>query len=216
LYKEGERDRFGAADCEGGLVMPVRLPLVGVVLFLAVLCWRSWWQRRRYGGPGVLFFRSQRWQDKLRDGLGVVLVLLLAAQAVMAAASPAGVVPLDAWRVTGTVLMFGGIALLLVAQLNLGASWRIGIEEGSRPGLVTSGFYRFCRNPIFFAILIVLTGYTLLLPTRLSLAILVGAFIGIRQQVLTEEAYLSRAYGDAYRAYAHRVGRFMPGLGKLR
>ena len=81
---------------------------------------------------------------------------------------------------------------------------------------MTTGFYRFCRNPIFFAILTMLAGYTLLLPTRLSLALLVGAFIGIRQQILTEEVYLSRTYGDAYRAYARHVGRFVPGIGKLR
>ena len=200
------------------------LPLIGVVLFLGVLCWRSWWQRRQYGSPGVVFFRSRRWQEKLRDALGVVLILFLLGQAVMAAAWPKSLAPLDTtyhaaaeiWHVTGTVLLFGGIALLVVAQLNLGASWRIGIEEGSSPGLVTRGFYRFCRNPIFLAILILLIGYTLLLPTRLSLALLVGAFIGIRQQVLTEEAYLSRTYEDAYRAYARRVGRFVPGIGKLR
>lgn len=116
----------------------------------------------------------------------------------------------------GTVLLFGGIALLVAAQLNLGASWRIGIEEGARPGLITNGLYRFCRNPIFLAILIMLTGYTLLLPTSLSIALLIGAFIGIRQQVLTEEAYLSRTYGDAFHAYARHVGRFVPGIGKLR
>jgi protein-S-isoprenylcysteine O-methyltransferase Ste14 len=201
-----------------------RLPLVGVVLFLGILCWRSWWQRRRYGSRGVLFFQPQRWQEKLRDALGVVLVLFLAGQAVMAAAWPASLALLNASEyraveirhATGAALLFGGIALLVVTQLNLGASWRIGIDDGSTPGLVTSGFYRFCRNPIFFAILIMLVGYTLLLPTRLSLALLVGAFIGIRQQVLTEEAYLSRSYEDAYRAYARRVGRFVPGIGKLR
>ncbi len=200
------------------------LPLIGVVLLLGVLCWRSWWQRRRYGSPGVLLFRSRRWQEKLRDALGVVLVLFLVGQAVTAAAWPKSLARLastdqpaaEIWQATGTVLLFGGIVLLVIAQLNLGASWRIGIEEGSRPGLVMSGFYRFCRNPIFFAILIMLTGYTLLLPTRLSLALLVGAFIGIRQQVLTEEAYLCRTYGDVYRAYAHRVGRFVPGIGRLR
>ena len=200
------------------------LPLIGVVLLLGVLCWRSWWQRRRYGSPGVLLFRSRRWQEKLRDALGVVLVLFLVSQAVTAAAWPkahAGLASTDQpaaeiWQATGTVLLFGGIVLLVIAQLNLGASWRIGIEEGSSPGLVMSGFYRFCRNPIFFAILIMLTGYTLLLPTRLSLALLVGAFIGVRQQVLTEEAYLCRTYGHVYRAYAHRVGRFVPGIGRLR
>src|SRR5207249_3253215 len=109
-----------------------------------------------------------------------------------------------------------GAVLLVVAQLELGASWRIGIEQGARPGLVTSGVYRFCRNPIFFAILIVLTGYTLLLPTRLSLVLLVSAFVGMRLQVLTEEAYLSKAYGATYREYARGVGRFLPGIGRLR
>ena len=198
------------------------LPLIGVMLFLGILCWRSWWQGRQYGSRAVLFFQSQRWPDKLRDALGAALVLLLVGQAVMAV-SPRSPAPVEAtdhpgaeiWHVGGAALLFGGLALLVVAQLNLGASWRIGIEEGSSPGLVTSGFYRFCRNPIFFAILIMLAGYTLLLPTRLSLALLVGAFIGIRQQVMTEEAYLSRTYGDAYRAYARHVGRFVPGIGKL-
>jgi protein-S-isoprenylcysteine O-methyltransferase Ste14 len=175
------------------------LPLLGVVFFLGVLCWRAWWQRRRYGSSGVL------------------LVLLLVGQAVRVASRPESPPSTAAiWQATGTVLLFGGIVLLVMAQLNLGASWRIGIEEGSRPGLVTSGVYRFCRNPIFLAILIILAGYTVLLPTRLSLALLVGAFIGIRQQVLTEEMYLCRTYGGVYRAYARRVGRFVPGIGRLR
>ena len=200
------------------------LPLIGVVLFLGVLCWRSWWQRRRYGSAGVLFFRSRRWPERLRDALGVVLVLFLVGQAIRAAAWPQSLARLpltddtaaEVWQAIGTTLLFGGIVLLVIAQLNLGASWRIGIEEGSRPGLVTTGFYRFCRNPIFSAILVMLTGYTLLLPTRLSVALLVGAFIGMRQQVVTEEAYLFRTYGDVYRAYACRVGRFVPGIGRLR
>jgi protein-S-isoprenylcysteine O-methyltransferase Ste14 len=200
------------------------LPLVGVALFLGILGWRSWWQRRRYGSRAVLVFQSRRWQDQLREALGVALVLFLVGQAVMAVARPGSVRPVggidpsaaDVWRVTGAALLFGGITVLVVAQLNLGASWRIGIDEGRSPGLVTSGVYRFCRNPIFLAMLVMLAGYTLMLPTRLSLALLVGAFIGIRQQVLTEEAYLGRTYGDAYRAYARRVGRFVPGIGKLR
>jgi protein-S-isoprenylcysteine O-methyltransferase Ste14 len=44
---------------------------------------------------------------------------------------------------------------------------------------------------------------------------LAGGFIGIRQQIMLEEAYLTRTYGDAYRDYARRVGRFVPGIGKL-
>ena len=200
------------------------LPLLGIVLLVGIVCWRAWLQRRRYGASGFLFFRSPRWPEKVRDAFGVILAVLLLGQAVVAAVSPATLVRREAIErpapvtseVIGAGLLLGGIALLVVALLDLGASWRIGIDEQARPGLVTSGLYRFCRNPIFFAILLVLIGYTVLLPTRLSFAMLIGAFIGIRQQVLTEEAYLSRTYGDAYHAYASRVGRFLPGIGRLR
>jgi len=100
-------------------------------------------------------------------------------------------------------------------MLDLGASWRIGIEERARPGLITGGLYRFSRNPIFLALIAVLAGYTLLLPTMLSALILVGACIAIRQQIAEEESYLLRAYGEQYREYARRVGRLLPGIGKL-
>jgi len=58
-------------------------------------------------------------------------------------------------------------------------------------------------------------GYALLLLTRLSFALLVGTYVGIRLQTSAEEAYLLRTYEDAYRAYARRVGRFVPRLGRL-
>lgn len=112
-----------------------------------------------------------------------------------------------------TVALF---ILLVTAQLHLGASWRIGIEEGATPGLITSGLYRFSRNPIFLALLITVASYAVLLPTRLSLVLPLGTYLGIRQQVAAEEAYLLRAYGDGYRGYARRVGRFLPGVGRLR
>lgn len=201
------------------------VPLAGVVLLLGLaLGWRPWLQRRRYGASGVLLFRSGNAAQKLRDGLGLLFFALLLGQAIVAAAWPEALPLSQADRRStagvrhgaGAVLLFGGLVLLVAAQLNLGASWRVGIEEAARPGLVTHGLYRFCRNPIFLAMLVIIAGYTLLLPTLLSLGILLGACLAIRQQALAEEAYLERAYGDDFRRYARRVGRFLPGIGKLR
>ena len=121
----------------------------------------------------------------------------------------------DLLQIAGAILLGGGIALLAAAQLNMGASWRIGIKEGDAPGLVTGGLYRFCRHPIYLGLLTALAGYTALLPTPLSLALLTAAYIGVRVQAAAEEAYLERTYGDTFRAYARRVGRFLPGLGRL-
>jgi protein-S-isoprenylcysteine O-methyltransferase Ste14 len=198
------------------------LPLLGALALVGIVCWRAWLQSRRHGSFGIVLFRSQRLGENLRDGLAVALFALLVGQAVVWARAPEALRPWGAdhsarviWEALGAVLLLLGLGLLVTAQLHLGASWRIGVDEGARPGLVTTGLYRFCRNPIFLALLLTWAGYTLLLPTTLSLLLLIGGFIGIRQQVLLEEAYLMRTYGGAYREYAGRVGRFVPGIGKL-
>jgi protein-S-isoprenylcysteine O-methyltransferase Ste14 len=41
-------------------------------------------------------------------------------------------------------------------------------------------------------------------------------FFSIRAQVFEEEEYLIKTYGDEYRDFATRIGRFLPMLGKLR
>jgi protein-S-isoprenylcysteine O-methyltransferase Ste14 len=97
----------------------------------------------------------------------------------------------------------------------MGASWRIGIKEGEAPGLVTSGLYRFCRHPIYLGLLAALAGYAALLPTPLSLALLAAVYLGARVQAAAEETHLDRTYGEAFRAYARRTGRFLPGIGRL-
>jgi protein-S-isoprenylcysteine O-methyltransferase Ste14 len=105
---------------------------------------------------------------------------------------------------------------MAAAQLNLGKSWRIGIDEGAAPGLVIGGLYRVSRNPIFLGMFASLAGLAILLPTAASVAMLVLAIGCVRAQVLEEEAYLLRTYGAEYRAFAGRVGRFVPGVGLLR
>jgi protein-S-isoprenylcysteine O-methyltransferase Ste14 len=201
------------------------LPLVGMLLIVAIAVGvRPWLQYRRYGTPGVLLFRSGERSQNLRDAGLVVLMALLIAQASLAATSrnaPALTVAgsetlRSALQVAGAVLLVGGIALLASAQLNMGASWRIGIKVGEAPGLVVSGLYRFCRHPIYLGLITAVAGYTALLPTRLSLALLAAAYVGARAQAAAEEAHLQRTYGEVWRHYARHIGRFLPGIGRLR
>jgi protein-S-isoprenylcysteine O-methyltransferase Ste14 len=211
--------------------MPVRreeerpvnwIPLIGVVLFVGLgVCWRSWLQRRRYGSSGIVLFRSRDLAQNVREAGILVLVPLLVAEAIACAVAPGF---LERFRIApstpvmqglGAIVLFAGVALMIVAQLELGASWRIGIEENARPGLVARGLYRFCRNPIFLAMLAVLLGFALLVPTWPSVVALLGTYVGIRGAIGAEERYLLRAYGGHYAAYAARVGRFVPHVGRL-
>jgi len=206
-------------------VVASALPLIAALVFYGLgFGWRTWVQLRRYGSSGIVLFRSGRPGQHLREALFVVLAVALLAEAALAAVAPRrlpGLVPLApataaVLRATGTVMVLGATALMLAAQLDLGASWRVGIDEGARPGLVTGGLYRYSRNPIYVAMLTALLGFALLLPSWISLGLLIGAELGIRRHVRDEEAYLARTYGEEYRRYAARVGRFVPGVGRLR
>ena len=185
-------------------------PLLGVIAFLGFdVVIRCTLTRRRYGTWGVTLFRDRQSGQLFRDSMGVVLCLVMFAQASMVALRPRSwdssfVFHPPGW--IGAVLMLAGVAAIFLAQGHLGALWRMGIDESAPLRLVTGGAYRFCRNPIFSAMLVTILGFTLMVPTWTSLVMLVGAAIGIRSQVRAEERYLIQTRGESYRQYARDVG----------
>jgi protein-S-isoprenylcysteine O-methyltransferase Ste14 len=117
----------------------------------------------------------------------------------------------------GFVFAGVGIAGTFLAQMAMGASWRIGVDQSDRTELVTGGVFSLCRNPIYTFMLIAWAGLALLVPTWLSIASVPAGILAFEVQVrLVEEPYLLRTHGEAFRAYASRVGRFLPGVGRLR
>jgi protein-S-isoprenylcysteine O-methyltransferase Ste14 len=108
----------------------------------------------------------------------------------------------------------GGLAVF-AAQLGMGESWRIGVSDDQRTDLVTGGWFALCRNPIYSAMVLGWTGFALMVPTWLGIAAVLVIALGLEIQVrAVEEPYLVRAHGEQYRAYAARVGRFVPGVGR--
>jgi protein-S-isoprenylcysteine O-methyltransferase Ste14 len=119
-------------------------------------------------------------------------------------------------HVIGVVLAASGGSAVFLAQLGMGASWRIGVSDEQNTDLVTSGWFSLVRNPIYSAMIVGWTGFALLVPTWLSIAAVFVIAAGLELQVRTvEEPFLIRTHGDAYRAYAARVGRFVPGVGRF-
>ena len=116
----------------------------------------------------------------------------------------------------GVGLLAAGLGITVKAQLDMGASWRIGVDPGERTALATRGLYRHVRNPIYTGMVLVWIGEALLVPNALSLAgtlLMIAAMETVVRGV--EEPYLLGAHGEGYRAYARSVGRFVPGIGRL-
>jgi protein-S-isoprenylcysteine O-methyltransferase Ste14 len=128
----------------------------------------------------------------------------------MGVLSPPWILLLPGW-----LLLASGSLLTVVAQRQMGASWRVGIDD--RPTvLVTDGVFQLVRNPIFTGLLAYLAGYACLAPSWWSLSLWVATVAGLRLQIAWEERHLVALHGGAYLAYAARVGRLLPLVGRLR
>lgn len=177
---------------------------------------RAW---RRHGVWPVVFAReaapAQRVVGLLTRMLFVMIVgasvarLVLGPSALSIWSAPSSV------RAIGWALLALGSLLTVVAQRHMGASWRVGIDD--RPtALVTGGLFHLVRNPIFTGMLIFLAGYACLMPAWWSVALWAATAVGLRVQIAFEERHLLGLHGEAYWAYAARVGRLVPLLGRLR
>jgi protein-S-isoprenylcysteine O-methyltransferase Ste14 len=122
----------------------------------------------------------------------------------------------DPVHLLGAGLAAVGIVGALAAQVTMGNSWRIGVDESETTELITHGAFGWVRNPIFSFILISGAGLMALVPNAFSALAFALTFAGIEIQVrAVEEPYLAKTHGPAYRDYASRVGRFAPGVGRL-
>ena len=188
--------------------------------FVSLFLFRSIVQWKKTGSTGVKGFHGSIGSVPWLAGVSASLGLALAPLAPMATLFgwPGGhlFVESDALHLTGAALALVGIVGALAAQLSMGTSWRVGVDETEKTDLVTSGLFAWVRNPIFTFIWISVAGLVLLVPS--PLALLAGALTvaGIELQVrAVEEPYLEHSHGEAYSRYTNDVGRFWPGIGRL-
>jgi protein-S-isoprenylcysteine O-methyltransferase Ste14 len=176
--------------------------------------------RRKYGRSPVRLFRSGRTAQNITEaqviGLGALLFWQALAEPLRLYA-PLGGRLFGALPATGMLVFILGVSLTAAGITSMGGAWQIGFDQQVRPaGLITTGPFRLSRNPIYLGMVVALIGWMLLIPTILSLIIVVGAAVGVRRQAIEEERYLSRTYGPEFSAWARQVGRLVPWIGRAR
>lgn len=109
------------------------------------------------------------------------------------------------WALVGLAL-----ALILWAALAFRRAGTTIVPHDAPSALVETGPYRWSRNPIYLADLMILAGAALILGAPLALVLLLPfRQVLLRRFVLPEEARLEGVLGEDYRAYKARVRRWL-------
>lgn len=116
---------------------------------------------------------------------------------------PAGV------RLTGFCVGMLGDTIFLLSVLCMKDSWRAGIPDKDKTELVTTGIYRFSRNPAFLGFDLMYVGVLLLYGNLLTLSFSVFAIVMLHLQILQEERYLVNTFGAQYQEYCRHVFRYL-------
>ena len=112
-------------------------------------------------------------------------------------------------RFTGFCIGMLGDIIFLASVLCMKDSWRAGIPDKDRTTLVTTGIYRYSRNPAFLGFDLMYVGMLLMYFNLSMLVVSAFAIIMLHLQILQEERYLTENYGESYREYQKHVFRYL-------
>ena len=112
-------------------------------------------------------------------------------------------------RFTGFCTGMLGDSIFLLSVLCMKDSWRAGIPDKGKTELVTTGIYRYSRNPAFLGFNFMYIGVLLMYCNPLTAVFTLFAIITLHLQILQEEQYLIGTFGITYQKYMEQVHRYL-------
>lgn len=116
------------------------------------------------------------------------------------------------FRVAAVGLGLAGVVMTGLAMLSFWSAHTTvnPMKPSSASFLVTSGIYRFTRNPMYLGLLFILIGWALYLAHVLAFLFLPAFILYMnRFQIKPEERALTARFGRQYLEYASRVHRWL-------
>ena len=167
---------------------------------------------RQTGINPVTFGKTGNAHDYIGNVMKLLIILLLASIIVYSVSRQWYLYLIPVWylekewaAITGLILIHVSFVWTVIAQQQMGRSWRIGIDEKNKTDLVMNGVFGLSRNPVFLGMIITMTGLFLILPNAVSFFTALAGYIIIQVQ----EEYLSKQHGGSYEAYRKKVRRLL-------
>lgn len=112
-------------------------------------------------------------------------------------------------RFTGFCIAGIGDIFFLISVTYMKDSWRAGIPEKDKTKLVTDGIYKFSRNPAFVGFDFMYIGILLMFFNIGTLLFSLFSIMMLHLQILQEEKYMAKTFGEEYLEYKEKVFRYI-------
>lgn len=106
-----------------------------------------------------------------------------------------------------SVLTFLGVLLYILAHILLAISI-INFSSPDEMGLSVKGIYKYSRNPMYISYFICMIAWVLLTKSIVLLIIVIIYQISTHSIIISEERWCLEKFGDEYKEYMSRVGRY--------
>jgi protein-S-isoprenylcysteine O-methyltransferase Ste14 len=110
------------------------------------------------------------------------------------------------WIATG--IAWAGTLIYSFAVIDLGQSLKVGLPD-QHTKLKTSGIYRFSRNPIYLAVILIAIGSCLYFPDLINISFAAYGIFIHHKIIKSEEFFLEERFGKEYEYYCHHVRRYI-------
>ncbi len=196
--------------------MMIYLVVFFVVFILLVFIWPSYLVYQRTGLNPFLFGKSNSVNDFagncMKWIIAIVFIRLMIGLFMPELALKLGKLEFFSQRYltnTGWVMLHLGLIWSTIAVLQMGNSWRVGINTQLKTTLTHKGLFKISRNPSFLGMLVTLLAVFLIIPDAITFCSFVTAIIVLQVQVRLEEDYLTKTHGKRYLDYLNTVRRWI-------
>lgn len=115
------------------------------------------------------------------------------------------------WFGFGLPFIIGGLAIRWIAILQLGSSFTVDVAINKGADLKTDGIYEKVRHPSYSGMLLIITGFSVLMCSLASFTVLViPVFLAVLYRIKVEEITLKSEFGDSYTKYMAATKRLIP------
>lgn len=182
------------------------VPLAALLAMLAASVLRGAAVARSSGDRAFAFIEARG----LQRIAGLAFAISVGVVAVAAARTALGPDQSSGPRVAlGAVVSLVGTMIVIVAQIQMGRAWRVGVRSGDAPLFVRHGLFRLSRNPIFLGMIVAGLGVSFSAGAWWSWVALGVFVLACVTQVRIEEPHLAASFGKDYEDFRREVPRWI-------